>query len=115
MVWEIGVEIGADEEAALAAQQVWTEVFGRGLEQPTAEEACVFSVHEPDGRVLETDLSHESCGTPSGQVCGDLPDELRLVDRVRVRPPTHQPGLVRVVGEGGRTHAPLVIKGTPHR
>ena len=60
VVWEIDVEIGTDEEAALAAQQVWTEVFGRGLEQPTAEEACVFNVHETDGRVLETDLSHES-------------------------------------------------------
>lgn len=60
VAWEIDIEIGADEEAARAAQQVWTEVFNRGPGQPTDEEACLFTVHEPDGRVLETDLSHES-------------------------------------------------------
>lgn len=49
-----------DQEAdtpACAAAEVWRSIFGRGVTQPAADEACVFTVTGPDGSAVEVDLS----------------------------------------------------------
>lgn len=46
--------------AADAAARTWRETFRRGYSQPSADDACVFLVTEPDtGATVEVDLSEE--------------------------------------------------------
>ncbi|MFJ7280869.1 hypothetical protein [Kitasatospora sp. NPDC098663] len=55
-------EIDSDEEAgpAQAALDAWRTKFRRGYEQPSAEDACVFTVIDRfTGRSVQIDLSDE--------------------------------------------------------
>lgn len=57
LAWEIDQDGNSAAEAAIT---VWQQVFRRGPFQPNADEACVFTVTNPEtGDTAEVDLSDE--------------------------------------------------------
>lgn len=61
--WAIDLDPDDATTPVEAARRVWTETFGRGP-SPTDEEACTFTVTDPDGTSHQVDLAHPEKARP---------------------------------------------------